>query len=114
MMMTIGTTIQQETAIAFLKGSLSGFTRKRKAKPFARPGYQKPVTAHGKAVGNREADPGILDNLQIQSAMVTGNVIDAHEKHHEKTHITVKIRLSLLFCGIFFLLFRQQKNGPCP
>ena len=34
---SIGTTIQQETAIAFLKGSLSGFTRKRKAKPFARP-----------------------------------------------------------------------------
>ena len=36
-------------------------------------------------------------------------------KNTMKKHIiTVKIRLSLLFCGIFFLLFRQQKNGPCP
>ena len=36
-------------------------------------------------------------------------------KNTMKKHIiTVKIRLSLLFCGIFFLLFRQQKNGSCP
>ena len=70
----------------FFKGLALRFHEKTEGKAFCQAGYQKPVTAHGKAVGNREADPGILDNLQIQSAMVTGNVIDAHEKHHEKTH----------------------------
>ena len=114
-MMTIGTTIQQETAIAFLKGSLSGFTRKRKAKPFCQTGYQKPVTAHGKAVGNREADPGILDNLQIQSAMVTGNVIDAHEKHHEKTHHYGKNQNFLSYSAAYFSSCSgSKKTGPSP
>lgn len=34
---TIGITMQQDTAIAFERSPLSGFTRKRKANPFAGP-----------------------------------------------------------------------------
>ena len=53
-MITIGTTIQQDTEITFLKTELSGFTRYLNANPFAILDTKNQVAAHCKNICDRE------------------------------------------------------------
>ena len=46
----------------------------------------KPVAAHGKNVGNGEAEPRGGNNLAVDGPMLQGNVVDAHPEHHAKAH----------------------------
>lgn len=86
-MMTMGTTMQELTASVMASGELlPGVTRNLKAKPLARGAGNKPVAAHGKNVGNGEAEPRGGNNLAVDGPMLQGNVVDAHPEHHAKAH----------------------------
>ena len=46
----------------------------------------KPVAAHGKDIGNGEAEPRGGNDLAVDGPMLQGNVVDAHPEHHAKAH----------------------------
>ena len=46
----------------------------------------KPVAAHGKNVGNGEAEPRGGNNLAVDGPILQGNVVDAHPERHAKAH----------------------------
>ena len=46
----------------------------------------EPVTAHGKDIGNGEAEPRSGNDLAADGPVLQGNVVDAHPEHHAKAH----------------------------
>lgn len=44
------------------------------------------VAAHGKNVGNGEAEPRSGNDLAVDGPVLQGNVVDAHPEHHAKAH----------------------------
>ena len=57
-----------------------------KGEAFGQRAGDKPVAAHGKDVGNGEAEPCSGNDLAVDGPMLQGNVVDAHPEHHAKAH----------------------------
>lgn len=85
-MMTMPTTIPPEMQSIFFSGGILRLEQIAKGNALRQAGDHKPVAANGEGVGDGKSNPGRDDHIQIQGAVLQGDIVNAHPEHHKRTH----------------------------